>query len=367
MPSPDLTILIDRLAVDSQRYCYRFRICSYLRDINLRFNEFKTEILSNDSHVILEELFVDLDQMIESNPANGFIFFERLNGIGTDLYNRLFPDDLKRLYWEKLRDKVKSIMIISDEPWIPWELVRPFHPESLREEDGFLCEKFNLTRWLSGDGPPDELSVTRFGLVIDIHNLDLANIEGNAIKKLFSDKAEEIPAKLEAIYRLLRTGGYSFLHFACHARHNPTDPDKSELLFDDNSVLIPKDLNGEKLAFGKDRPFIFINACETGQGGYALTGHGGWAEAFLRRGKGSGFIGSMWEVSDQSAYRFAVEFYRQLLNGKTLAESAKLARLQVRKAGDPTWLSYTVYGNPFAQLSTVVFPSNNNLNREVLK
>jgi hypothetical protein len=47
----------------------------------------------------------------------------------------------------------------------------------------------------------------------------------------------------------------------------------------------------------------------------------------------------------------AVAFYGHLLEGKTVAEATRLARRSIRRAGDPMWLSYTVYANPLARLA----------------
>jgi hypothetical protein len=348
---PDLTILFDRVSVGEGRHYYRYRLLSYKRELNLWFDEFHTPETSVTPQSFLEETFAHLNQMYSDTTDSEALFFERLNSIGTNLYGRLFPDDLKTLYWEKLRDNVKSIVIISYEPWIPWELIRPFHPETKQAEDGFLCEKFDLTRWLSGAAPPDVISLERLGLIVATSGLESAESEAAGIRQLFGDKAEDVSPSGEAVYQLLKTGGFSGLHFACHGEYNAKEPDWSNLLLNEGATLCPIDVDGDKLVFGKDRPFVFLNACETGQGGYALTGMGGWAEAFVRRANSSGFVGSIWEAHDESAYKFAVAFYRNLLDGKTVAEAARLARRSIKRAGDPTWLSYTVYANPLARLA----------------
>jgi HEAT repeat protein len=348
---PDLTILFDRVPVGEGRHYYRYRLLSYKRRLNLWFDEFHTPETTATPQKILEETFTHLNRMHSETIDNEALFFERLNSIGTSLYGRLFPDDLKALYWNKLRDRVKSIVIISYEPWMPWELVRPFHPETKQPEDGFLCEKFNLTRWLHGTAPPDMISLERLGLIAATSDLELTTSEAMEIRQLFGDKVEDVSPSGEAVFQLLKTGGFSGLHFACHGEYNAKDPDWSTLYLEEETTLCPIDIDGDKLVFGKDHPLVFLNACETGQGGYALTGMGGWAEAFVRRAKSSGFVGSIWEANSESAYKFAVTFYRHLLEGKTVAEAARLARQSIKRAGDPTWLSYTVYANPLARLS----------------
>jgi len=347
--APDLTILFDRVPVGNDRHYYRYRLLSPIRELNLWFDEFRSPETNVTPQGFLEETFTQLNRMLSSDTPGEF-FFGRLNSIGMSLYRRLFSDDFKHLYWNSLRNKVQNIVIISFEPWIPWELVRPFNHETNEADDGFLCEKFNLTRWLAGAGFPDTVSLEQLGLIVSSSSLDSAKLEAEEIKKLLGRKARDILSSSPSVYRLLRTSDLYGLHFACHGSFNKDNPDMSTLSLEDGTWLSPIDIDGDGLTFGKNRPLVFLNACETGQGGYALTGMGGWAEAFVGRARCCGLIGSIWKAKDESACKFAVAFYRNLLDGKTIAEAARLARLSIKQTGDPTWLSYTVYANPLAHL-----------------
>ncbi len=75
----------------------------------------------------------------------------------------------------------------------------------------------------------------------------------------------------------------------------------------------------------------------------------GFAEKFLHAGAGA-FIGSLWEVGDATALRFATEAYQMLMDGRTLGEAVTELRGRIRD-GDPTWLAYAVYGHPEARLT----------------
>jgi CHAT domain-containing protein len=77
----------------------------------------------------------------------------------------------------------------------------------------------------------------------------------------------------------------------------------------------------------------------------------GWARQFMGAGAGA-FIGSLWAVRSSSARAFAESFYHALV---TEGEALGAASLQARQAiaadgGDPTWLAYTIYGNPSATI-----------------
>jgi len=70
---------------------------------------------------------------------------------------------------------------------------------------------------------------------------------------------------------------------------------------------------------------------------------------FLEAGAAA-FVGTHWEVRDESARVFAEEFYRALLeDGVDLGSAVARARKAIKDIpGDPTWLAYTLYGDPAA-------------------
>jgi len=348
--APDLTIYIEEIPLRKEWRLYRFLLLSPIHELDLNFEEADGIELQTAPEVYFEEIFAELNEWLQGSDADEAVFFKRLNSLGANLYDQLFPEKLKRIYWEKLRDQVETVQIISVDPWIPWELVRPYHPDAL-EEDDFLCEQFALTRWLAGKSSPDVIDFQKLALVVAASDLPSTVEEAEALRRLPGVQVQDIPPSLLDVYDLLETGGFNCLHFACHGEYDRRNPDQSAVLLEGGQRFRPNDIAGKKRTFGRDEPLIFLNACETGRAGFALTGLGGWARAFIGAGAG-GFVGSIWEAHDESAYKFAVAFYGHLLEGKTVAEAAKLARRSIRRAGDPTWLSYTVYANPLARLAT---------------
>jgi CHAT domain-containing protein len=84
----------------------------------------------------------------------------------------------------------------------------------------------------------------------------------------------------------------------------------------------------------------------------ADSGNGNAGVNYPGRSVAGAFIGSLWEVVDTLASTYAQEFYRAALAGHTLGESARQARDAIRdNPGDPTWLAYTLYGDPAATTS----------------
>jgi CHAT domain-containing protein len=142
------------------------------------------------------------------------------------------------------------------------------------------------------------------------------------------------------------------IHLACHNRFSETDG--STIVFDDGPWQ-PTDLTeaGVARTLAGAGPLVFLNACRSaGEVGW-FSQMNGWAQAFVKAGAGA-FVGSLWAVRSSSARAFAETFYRQFVDE---AQPLGTASLEARKAiadddGDPTWLAYTVYGNPAAKVAT---------------
>ncbi len=113
-----------------------------------------------------------------------------------------------------------------------------------------------------------------------------------------------------------------------------------------NCTQLREYFESEDQAYG---PLIFFNASRSAAEIPGFTLMMGWAKQFMSAGAGA-FIGSLWPVRSSSARDFSDAFYAAFATEHLpLGE----ATLQARKAiaeemGDPTWLAYTVYGNPGA-------------------
>jgi len=51
-----------------------------------------------------------------------------------------------------VRSRIRSVHIQSQEPWVPWELLKPSGDDGTGNvaEAGFLCEDYEVTRWVLG-------------------------------------------------------------------------------------------------------------------------------------------------------------------------------------------------------------------------
>jgi hypothetical protein len=299
----------------------------------------------------------DLAAAIPDSTTDGRMVKE-IESLGEGLFELLMPPLLQKVYWEQIKpliDKgvLKTMLIISDEPWIPWELIKPYlwnDASNTEEKADFLVEQVVLSRWLARPLPPP-LAVTAAALVAPDVNLTSVQTETTFFTELSSQHHVTLQGPLDErdkVIDSLRDGEFQILHFATHGSFDATNADQSELTLADGS-LTPADLMGGDLrGIRMRRPLVFLNACHSGQVALSLTGLGGWADKFFREARASAFVGTLWEVNDELAAAFAASFYSALADDKTLGEALREARQQIREKekANPTWLAYSLYGDP---------------------
>ncbi|MBW4429619.1 MAG: pentapeptide repeat-containing protein [Nostoc desertorum CM1-VF14] len=288
-------------------------------------------------------------QLIEQASAE-----RRLAALGHELWDELIPEKLKQEYW-RFKFHVKSILITSDEPWIPWEMIKPYHfnNEGERKDELFLCQQFALSRWLSGEGgTAEELFLGRARPVAPTQvNLRSVQEEVAFIKQLCDLRSDIIVLEpccsYQEVLDWLENEKFFILHFACHGMFDATYPNNSAIKLSDG-ILRPSDI---RVRFGgkRPRPLLFINACHGARSEFSFTGVGGWAERLVTKANVGAFVGAMWEVNDGLALIFARSFYTKLLkDNATIAEAFKYAREEIRQLApyNSTWLAYVLYADP---------------------
>ncbi len=284
---------------------------------------------------------------------------DELKGLGRDLYRELFPPGLMDAYRD-FRELVRTLLINSDEPWIPWELIRPYDNRPGRPiiDDGFLCERFQLTRWLGGSlGGASVIHVARSVCVEASQELPYASAERQCLVDLATQYGlEDCSPKVAtatAVLELLDRGGIQLWHFTAHGNVDSSAAQEAAIILTDGSRLRARQIQGPReTLIGRDRPLIFFNACRVGQQGWSLTRLDGWAARLVGNSRCGAFIGPLWQVNDWLAYEFANSLYAELREGKTVGEATRTARLHVRALAphDPTWIAYSVYAHPNARV-----------------
>ena len=284
------------------------------------------------------------------------------NALYEDLFHNAYPGlpGFKTFYRETLYPLsergahtgagryVPAVQIVSDEPYIPWEILRGSLPDAEGRGGPIRWRSASGSTWRVAGRPrhgpqaahPDRgagraLSNLRF---VQQEVKALQNLPGLAVK-LIENKA--------ALEEFLENGRAEALHFACHGAFNAELPARSAVKLGDRFLRVAE-LTPQYRNFALAWPLVFMNACDSGQLGVGLTGVDGWAEAFLTGdgGQAGVFIGSVWRTTDELASQFAAVFYERLLAGDRIAEAMRQARVAVKRSGDATYLSYTLYANP---------------------
>ncbi|MFY0563718.1 CHAT domain-containing protein [Archangium lansingense] len=361
---PNFTLYIER---DAER-TYSISVCTGDSDPGVpawRVGELTFE-QEGSPGLYMRTRFEELDATVTSGVAAAR-YADAVERLGNNLYQKLFiRGGLDSFYWEQMYPRSKqraggaeawsapTVQIVSDEPYIPWELLRPYRDtgQGIEVDPLFFCERFALARWLDVQHSASSLDLFKVALVVPPSNLGFVQEEVDAFERMQREgrmKVERIESK-EALDTFLTRGGAHVVHFACHGRFEQEQPGRSLVMLGSHTSLRPDDVTGKYLAFGRSRPLVFLNACDTARQSFGLTGLEGWAETFVRTAGVGGFIGSTWQATDELACRFAISFYELLSKGLPLGEAMRRARMAIKSSGDATYLSYALYANPRARV-----------------
>jgi len=283
-----------------------------------------------------------------------------IGAIGDRLWE-ITPDCFKTAYWElcdRLGDRFRTIQIYSDEPHIPWELMRP-----AREKDGtfqgqsFLGIERVVGRWLNKGAaePPQRIKALRnFVVAPKRRGRPLPSAQREAKWLENNIRAKRLPGTKENVITFLQHGEADVLHFSCHGRAS-NDANLAEIELE-NGSLAALELSSREIRQGlpaKCHPVIFINACESGRTGMTLGGIGGLASAFVGASC-SAVIGTLWSVDDRDAFDAVQVFYGRCSKteeGLSIADVIREVRKKFLEEGKDTFLAYTFFGDPNATLS----------------
>jgi hypothetical protein len=271
--------------------------------------------------------------------------------------------------------KLQSVLVRSDEPFVPWEIAYLDDPAGAGHVDGCFFGQLGLCRWLYGAVPATRIRVRpgRMRYVVP-HYPDpryrLGAAEGVEEPMLVELGAQKIVPHYREVTAALGSGEFDLLHFAGHGGAEGGNIAGAAVLLEGSlqpgggsqaylTEPLAADVVAQKVKLcGPDgnRPLVVLNACQVGRLGFNLTSLGGFAPAFLGArvgvsrdvGQAGAFVSSLWSVGDQPASVFARTFYQQLQaeGGTTIARAVTVAREAARAAGDATWLAYAVYAHP---------------------
>ena len=316
-------------------------------DLELNFEPFGHVAFRTDPDTFFAEYFGDIEELLPPTHFPAHVVDRKVKAMGAKLYDEVVPADLRDQLWA-VRDRVESILIQSTDPWVPWEMCFLTGPDDSGTivEHGFVCERYDVSRWIQGVPLRLDLALERVALVVTGDSgLPSAQAEAAAVRRLQDAgvQVDDVPATYDGVYQALAGGSYSGFHFTGHGLYpQGVDPNRSQIQLEGGIPFRAGDVGGVAKNLEQSSPLVVLNACQAGRGGMGLVGAGGWATALLNAGAGA-FVGAHWSVLDDSAALFSDVFYQRLVAGDTLAGAVRRARAAIRTPGDPTWLAYVLY------------------------
>jgi hypothetical protein len=274
-------------------------------------------------------------------------------------YWKIVPEATKTFIKSALAKGAKTLFVLSEEPWIPWELMIPdLSPDGPSMPLGALLA---TGRWVTGNhlSPPQEIRLSSI-YVVSPRDSELENAADEVkyfeeeLKKRVLVKRPSMPITLKKLDDGLCVAACDGLHFICHGQRLNT---LQVLNFDEDTDLDCSqvtDLDGFRAAF-KAHPFVFLNACDVGGVVPSLDGVTGFANSFIEL-EASAVVAPLWAVRDAAAPQVTRSFYEAVLAGKPFGEAIQTIRKRAYdNAGDrETYAAYCFYGDPLARLVGIV-------------
>ena len=266
-----------------------------------------------------------------------------LREFGEVLFATLFPGAIQRLY-DVARSLQRSVplnvILTSTIPWVadnPWE----FAYDTVRKTS-LATEELHFIRNVMTAVPAeiiDDRQRLRI-LVASSQPVGLGRLsiedEEAVIRRGFEPLREAGLADVDVLARAtpaslhgyVSTGRYSVVHFIGHGEYD-AKADKGFLVFQDEQgrPYPVYDRSAREILCGREIRLVFLNACQTGQGGRADF-NSGVAPALVAGGVPI-VVANQYSVLDTSATFFAQHFYWSLAQGMPVGEAAREARIAV--------------------------------------
>jgi triacylglycerol esterase/lipase EstA (alpha/beta hydrolase family)/CHAT domain-containing protein/tetratricopeptide (TPR) repeat protein len=295
--------------------------------------------------------------------------------VSRTLYELLFP-----LRSKLDLDPSESLHLLVDEEMaqLPWELL------AARDQRGEVTElalRAGMLRQLRSADQTRERSerpVSLRALLVgdpptNLPRLPGARDEARRVRELLAGRGWDVTDRIYdadaavtgqhwlEIDNALHDQPYRVVHVAAHGIYDEDDPDHRR----SGVVIGPEDhhrltaLDFRQMSVTPD--LVFLNCCHLGRLGSFLESQpdrrdlrqphrvaGTVARQLLRNGVGAVIVAG-WAVDDVAGLAFATTLYRWLLDGHSLGDAVRQARLDARDADGgrtTTWGAYQCYGDP---------------------
>jgi hypothetical protein len=335
----------------------------YLRDSQ----DFDTSSAGQRWHAIIQ-MQERLKSYVDNKPNVTLPEDEDLIQFGTQLFETLFPNRVRRLYDEaRARSEGRRLDIIftSMIPWVadkPWEFAYDPHRRSyLATEDVQFVR--NVLTAVPAQKLQPHTGPLRI-LVVAAQPIGQAKLsveeEITVIRRGFEPLSSAGLATIRVLPRATPSTLHSRLstepepfdvvHFIGHGEFDPKR-EIGYLLFEDDAGVTQRvdDKNLRSIFCQRGVRLLFLNACETGRGGKADFNRG-VAPAIVAGGMPV-VVANQFKVLDVSATSFAQYFYWSLAAGLTVGDAARESRIAV---------NYSITGEAIDWAIPVVFARDPN-------
>jgi len=288
---------------------------------------------------VLQDICQRIDKVQPKNSPDKGGSDGQLKEIGALLYRSLLPAGLQQF----LKTCGKHLLILTEEPEIPWEL--------LYDGENFLGLKYSIGRCLMWNEevplrPQSRRHSLSFLIIANpADNLPDAEREAETLLKYLKAKNLNCTylagpqATSTEILLQLNSGNYDVVHYCGHI---------------ENGLCLA---GGEKLGANEisktsiNAPLIFLNGCASAKHMLLENQVGNLASAFLATGA-QAVIGTTRKVADSGARSFAENFYNSVLEGEALGETLRKSSQELYFKGDAnfSWASFVMYGVPNIRL-----------------
>jgi len=280
-----------------------------------------------------------------------------LRAWGRDLFEALFPGDVRRLYDvarslqpDGVLDLVFTSMLdwVADKPWeLAWDPSRREFPASA--DVNFVRNVFTAVPAEVRPRRRDRLRI----LVATAQPAGEAKVstrlETGFVRRSFRPLVEAGLASIgvvshatpQALHARLSEQTVDVLHYIGHGFYDDEAREGALLLEDGRGRPKPVDAATLRQIVGRrGTALVVLNACESGRGG-RVDFNRGVAPALVAAGVPA-VVANQYAVLDEAATVFARELYGALARGWALGDAAREARVAVAHAAGPSTLDWAV-------------------------
>ncbi|MBF0449252.1 MAG: CHAT domain-containing protein [Candidatus Magnetomorum sp.] len=322
------------------------------KDMVWHYDTLPVSITELDDCVL--RLTENINQMVRAEGQTASAH-DKIKTLGQRLCDSLLTSDIKT-FLRKSRAQYLVLKLDDTLVSIPWELICI--------DNHLLCERFCMGRivkthqsvaqtasrniapplnmWILSENDTHLTGVDQEAQAL-LCQLDQLNQSETLVNAAFDQGVT-----VDHVKSHLRN--FDLVHFAGHADYDSSSPEQNGWRIG-NEHLTAIDI--DRMSDSTSMPaLIFSNACQSARTqqwtlkNVTTDASFDLANAFMRSGVRH-YLGTFWEIPDQSSSIFSLTFYKALFSGQSIGQSLKQARKKCMETdGSPIGAAYVLYGDP---------------------